>query len=359
MLTLFERSIWTEAEAGRAVDFAQLLQRFAGRDESRVQVVVETVFTDDLDPTEALSFSGVHERDRANAQNATVVWLVDKDGEWLITALKSQYDGVYHLIATVPRSDYRWKRVERWISRARGVSRCYLNHEDFLAVGDQLATYAKVELVTISSRMRDGSSLNRGFPARTDSERPDHREGISEIEDRGGSVRTLALHINQTLDLHLRRLAGATFNGGSYVVFREVVLRRLEAAAAARRDLLSGRARKSASEKPRPLTISLPSSLLKGAEDTGDVLDVISSHSDLTLAVFHRNPYLHFVVTDEHDGSNFDVLVTREDAIDIYPGYRSSPSSLARVSQLLSEAFGALEIQDQPEMEPVSLYDLV
>lgn len=75
--------------------------------------------------------------------------------------------------------------------------------------------------------------------------------------------------------------------------------------------------------------------------------------------MFHRNPYLHFALTDEQDGSNFDVLVTREDAIDIFPGFRSSASSLARVSQLLSEAFGALEIREQPGSEPVSLYDLV
>lgn len=276
MLTLFERSLWDEAAAGRVLDLAHLLQRYASRAESRVQIVVETVFTDHLDPTVLLSFSGVKELGRASAPNGTVVWLADKDGEWLIATLTSEHEGVFHLMGTVPRSDYRWKRVERWIVGAQGISRCFLNHEDFLELGDQLSSYGAVEVVTISSRMRDGSSLNRGFPARPDSRRPDHREGISEIEDRGGSVRTLSLHVRDTLDLHVRRLAGATYNGGSYLVFRDLVLRRLEAAAGTRRELLSNRARVSASEKLRPLTISLPASLLRDAEDTGDVLAVVA-----------------------------------------------------------------------------------
>jgi hypothetical protein len=165
--------------------------------------------------------------------------------------------------------------------------------------------------------------------------------------------------VADTLDIHLRRVAGATFYGGHYPTFRDIVLRRLAAAAAARRDLLSGRERKSADEKPRPLTIALPESFLKNAEDTGDVLDAIGEIADVTLAVFHRNPYLHFAVSDEIDGSNFDVLVTREDAIDIYPGFRSTPASLARVSQKLGEVFGAVTIEERPQSAPVSVYDLV
>jgi hypothetical protein len=358
-LTVFERSLWGSLIRTNTVDLARLVAQFA-ESESRVQVVVETVFTDNSDPLEELSLTGVHEVERLTLTNGTALRLVDSEGEWVLLSLATRHQGVFHLLSTVPRSDGRWQRVERWVSQARMVSRCYLNHDDFLEVGDRLSAYGPVEIVKVSARMvGDGSSVNRGFPARNDSSRPSHRDEMREIESLGAAIRNLTVHVPDVIDIHLRRLAGATFYGGRYLVFRDVVLERLEEAAATRRALVTDRARKAADEDQLGLSIALPDHALRDADDTGEVIAVLEGYADLTLAVFHRNPYLHFAVTDESDGSNFDVLVTREDSIDIFPGYRSSSAALARVAQRLGEAFGAVSIQDLTPTPPVSLADLV
>lgn len=358
-LTLLERSLWASIVRSNTIELSGLVARFADS-EFRIQVVVETVFTDDSDPLEHLSLAGVAEAKRLVVENGTALRLVDRDGEWLLLSVATRHAGVYHLLSTVPRSDGRWQRVERWVGQARTVSRCYLNHEDFLAVGDRLSEYGPVEIVKVSARMvGDGSSVNRGFPARSDASRPSHRDEMREIESLGASVRNLTIHVPDVIDIHLRRLAGATFYGGRYLVFRDVVLERLEEAAAVRRALVSDRARKSVQEPQLGLSIALPEHTLRDAEDTGEVIAVLGAYPDLTLAVFHRNPYLHFAVTDESDGSNFDVLVTREDSIDIFPGFRSSGAALARVAQRLGEAFGAISIENRIPASRISLTDLV
>ena len=59
----------------------------------------------------------------------------------------------------------------------------------------------------------------------------------------------------------------------------------------------------------------LPGPVLVDAEATGEVLAELEGQRDISLAVLHRNPYLHVVVTDYSDGSNFDVVVTN-----VHPG---------------------------------------
>ncbi|GAB2690568.1 hypothetical protein GCM10027089_10180 [Nocardia thraciensis] len=108
----------------------------------------------------------------------------------------------------------------------------------------------------------------------------------------------------------------------------------------------------------QPIAIRLPAKVLVTSEDTGTVLDSIQELRDVTIAVFHRNPYLHFTLTDEFDGSNFDVMVTRPDQIDIYPGYRATLESLSRVAYRLGERFGASEIGDVQPQEEVRLSEL-
>lgn len=182
---------------------------------------------------------------------------------------------------------------------------------------------------------------------------------IGDAEAEGASVRTLSLHVADALSLHLRRLAGATFYTGDFDLFERLVLGRLATAAARRRELLTGRARQ-VGEPPRsPITILLPGPILVDAEATGEVLAELERQRDIGLAVLHRNPYLHVVVTDYSDGSNFDVFVTDPSKISVHPGFRASLGALTRLTQRLGERFEALEIAEAPPVEPVSLHDLL
>jgi len=223
-----------------------------------------------------------------------------------------------------------------------------------------LSEFGDVEVVRVAARVvKDASSVNRGFPLRAGNLRPSHLDEIAEVEELGAAVRTITLHVTDTMRIHLRRVAGATFYSGDFPLFEAQVLTRLEDATAARRALLTGRQRETMNQPARAVTVSLSDAIMKSADDTADVLSLVRSMTDVSMAVFHRNPYLHFTVTDEFDGSNFDVMITRPDAIDIYPGYRASSTSLARITQRLGERFGAVSIGDTAPFRPVYLQDLI
>ena len=331
----------------------------AGSKGKLAQVAFETVFTSQGHPFDYIKPRSTLASDRQSVDGVEFLRLTDVDGRWVLVAFPTRHPGVYHLVSGLPMTHPRWKRVERWISTARNVSRCFLNHDDFASIGDRLSEFGDVEVVKVTARVvKDGSSVNRGFPVRARGLRPSHLDEISEVESLGAAVRTIRLHVTDTMDIHVRRIAGATFYSGDFKLFQEQVLTRLEDATAARRTLLTGRQRQSR-EPVRAVTVYLGEPLMQSGDDTAAILELVQGMADVSMAVFHRNPYLHFTVTDESDGSNFDVMVTKADAIDIYPGYRASATALARVAQRLGERFGALAIGDAGPVERVSLDDLV
>jgi hypothetical protein len=326
-----------------------------------VSVVVETVITDDADPFDALATRIPSVLvDVRRGSSVGLMRIYDDRGSFVLMSWPTAYQGVFHLAGSIPTTDPRWRKVERWIASAPAISPVFLNHDDFLDVGLALSEFGDVEVSRLTARKRvDRSSLNRGWQARQGSLRPSPEQAIADAEAEGASVRSLSMQVEDTLSLHFRRLAGATFYAGDIRVFEEVVLGRLARAAASRRNLLSGRAREVGSLAFKPITIFLPEPTLVNADATGEVLDSLEHQSQVAVAVLHRNPYLHVVVSDYADGSNFDVCVTKPSEIEIYPGFRASLSALARLTQRLSERFEAVEVADAPEPEQVSLDDLV
>lgn len=356
--SVLDRAFWALARNEKPWTLRTAVSRAAQLQADRKpNVTVETVFTEDEHPfdlfTEALTF-GVP---RWSGYGIELLRFEDEDGPWTLAAFSTPESGVFHLVGSIPTSHRRWAKVERWIGSTHGISRCFLNHHDFQEIGNLLAAKGDVEVGRWTARLvRDMSSLSRGFPVVSGAARPTHLEAIHEAESQVASIRTLTMHIEDVLSLHLRRLAGATFYSGDFLVFEQTVLARLEVAAAGRRTLVTGRARVSKSEV-RPLSIRLERPVLVTAEDTGTVIEQIESTAGVSLAVFHRNPYLHVAVTDEVDGSNFDIMVTDAQTIDVFPGFRASPSALSRISQGLGERFGALDIVDRV-IEPVGLSTL-
>ncbi len=321
-------------------------------------LTVETVLVDADDPAVALMAAGDEVR---RFGLIAALRIPDDRGAFVMSLWPAGHDGVFHVVATVPSTDDRRRRIERRVGGAAPrVVPFHLDHDDFGAIGTALSEHGDVEVSRVTARDRaDQSSLTRGWPSRKGTVRPSPEDVIAFVDDSGASVRTMTLHIADTLALHLRRRAGATFYSGDFSLFDDLVLRRLAAAGGRRLALLTGRARKVGEDPAAPLTVRLPGPVFVDAEATGVLIDALSRHRGLSVAVMHRNPYLHVVVTDYLDGSNFDVFVTDETAIDIHPGYRASAGALGRLTELLAERFLAEDIAEQPAPASVSLDDLV
>lgn len=358
-MTRFDALLWQQAQAsGEVGSLVDAVKRAEGK--PRDQIAVETVIVDQDNPFEVIR----PRSDPFEVRHAGLVSLMligDDDGPFVLGAWPTAYDGVFHLVGSVPTTDPRWRKVERWVAAAApAVVPCFLNHEDFADIGTALSEFGEVEVSRLTARKRsDQSSLSRGWKARVGSLRPSHHEAIADAESEGASVRTLTLQIDDALSLHLRRLAGATYYSGDFALFDRSVLGRLATAASRRRVLLSGRERHIDAPLHEPISIRLPGPIFVDAQATGEVLAELEQQRGLAVAVLHRNPYLHVVVTDYADGSNFDVFVTSPHAIDVYPGFRASLGALTRLTQRLGERFEAVEIGEGHPPEPVSLDDLV
>lgn len=321
-------------------------------------LTVETVLADADDPGTALMADGDELR-RVGVVSA--LRMPDDEGQFVVSLWPAGPHGVLHLVATVPSTDERWRRAERRVAAAAPrVVPFFLDHDDFAAISTSLAEHGGVEVSRMTARDRvDQSSLSKGWPSRKGTVRPSPEDAIGYAEDSGASVRTMTLHVEDVLALHLRRRAGATYYAGDFALFKDRVLGRLSAAAGRRRALLTGRERRVGERPARPLTVRLPVALFTDGEATSQLIDELAHQRTLSVAVLHRNPYLHIVVTDYLDGSNFDVFITAEDAIDIHPGFRASVGALGRLTDVLSERFLAHDVAERPAAAPVSLDDLV
>jgi hypothetical protein len=360
MLKPFDHALWAAGEQGHAPEsLRELVQANLLRD-PHDQLTVATVIADSCEPGERLAQAGAGTvTGLAWAGPIAVLRIGDADGPYVVSVWPTTAEGVYHVVGTVPVTDERWRRVERWIANsAPRLVPFVLNQANFEGVGAALAEHGRVEVSRLTARViSDGSSYTRGWAEGRRAPRPTYTQALGEVEE-FASVRTLTVHVGDLLSLHLRRQAGATFYGGSFRLFEDVVLNALVSAAAERRSLLTGRERRPHSTSHEAIAVQMPTGIFANAKSVSDLLDALSEQRGVGIAVLHRNPYLHVAVTDYLDGSNFDAFVTFDDRVVIYPGYRASVGAFTRLTEHLAERFAAREVANVQASTPPTRQEL-
>lgn len=348
-LNAFDRWLWSLDDAAlAALDVRSLALKVAEAGIALPQLTFLTVIATDEPAIDVLrrraapTLTGCRQ-----AADRGLLWSRLGGKDYIVAVLPAGEEGVYHLIGSVPVTDSRWRRVEEtWLrAAAPKLAAVILNKPDFEAIGDALSEHGSVSVSRMAARvLHDQSSYTRGWRGLM-SRRPSHRQALREAE--GMLVRTLTVNVGSKLSIHLRRHAGATFYRGDYGLFCSVVLHRLTLAAAERRVLLSGRERRRDQPIRESIVMRLPEGTFLAHAASGDLLESVSAVRGVQVAVFHRNPYLHFTVTDYLDGSNCDVFVTDDDRLTLLPGYSASSGSLARVTDAMGEALGMVELRSE------------
>lgn len=360
-MSRFDASLWDAVHVNEVPTLSEVALSAAGKPQEHI--VFETVIVEDENPVEVLQPSKGTITETRSVGSLTVMRVEHEAGAFTVSAWPTAYEGVFHIVGGVPAADRRWNKVDRWINNAapRAV-RCFLDHDDFIDIGTALSEHAEVEVQRLTGRMRVGhSGYGRSFRALAgDDLRPDHIEIIAEAEQHGAAVRTMHLHVGEAVDVAIRRTAGATFVHGDFDVFEASVLNRLALAAHNRRELMLHRERRVNEPPKRPIQVRLGTPTFHDAQATGEVLQELSQAAHhLSYAVVHRNPYLHVALTDDIDGSNYDLFITRPDTIELHPGFRASLGSLTRIAQVLGDRFEATSLAEQPAPASTSFYDLV
>lgn len=309
---------------------------------NRDHIVVEVVFTDDRPPLPEM----VDDADVVDLGDVRVVWFDrDTDTEWFLAAFPTDRDGVYLLVTTLAATNPLLKSVLGRIIGQRHVMRVFLGHDEFRLIGRRLGQRGDVAVsFRAAHSVLTGESQSNGWSAAID--RPSPEEAIADAESHGLAVKSLHLTIPGIATGYVRNGGGATFSSGDFRVFYDAVIPVLVGAAARRRSTLV-RAPRQPRQPASAVTLTLNDPLFDSPERTGEVIEgIVDGLSGATIAVLHRNPYLHLVVTDEVDGSNYDLVVTEPDAINIYPGFLTTPAALTLVTNLLSDRFGAKSVTE-------------
>lgn len=353
----FDQLLWAAVERGEADLSSLVTQSFRGVRED--QLTVSILLGDFDDVHERLRRAG-GERVIGSALRADVaaLQLREADDAYAI-AIWRVSSGVSLVVGTPPFTDERWRRVERWIRALEPrVATIFLDEEDFEGICEALTAAGRVEVSRMTARvLADGSSYTREWPEDEVFERPTYEQALDEVAPIA-AVHSLTLHVGALLSLHLRRVAGATFYSGDFGLFSEVVVAGLTAAAERRRNLLVGRERQLSAVPTSAVALDLATPIFGDPEAIRQLVVHMSDKRGLGIAVLHRNPYLHATVTDYLDGSNYDLFVTSESQLTIFPGYRATLGSLARTADALAERFTAVALTEVPAARPPTREDL-
>lgn len=315
------------------------------------QITAATLISDDADPLERLASLGIGAVACRSTSWGGLIQARMNRSSYVVSVWRAPQDGIFHLLSSPPWTDSRWRRVETsWINAAApSVARVLLNNDEFKAMGDLLSEFGAIAVSRLAARvLADNSSYTRGWPGDEFGEHPNHTTALSEVKE-GMAVQTLSFAVGEKLSIHLRRQAGATFYKGDFALFAKAVLGRLAGAASERRTVLTGHERKVEEPISEAIVMTFDATLTSDLRDR--LLESLAEARGVRAAVLHGNPYLHLIVTDYLNGSNFDVLVTENDRLRVLPGFKATASSLARITDVIGDALGmrAIEVESIPQ----------
>lgn len=282
------------------------------------------------------------------------------DAPITVAVWQTQHDGVYVITSSVPGTDSRWQRIQRLIASGPSLVGVFLDHNDFLNIGRHLADLGEVEVSRITARHRTaGNTMSKGWSVQNTVSRPSVDEAVRPFIADGYAIRSLTIAVGNKMHVHVLRSGVASLYSGELRLFTTYVLSSLIVAAHRRVTLLNNRARQAHQPPKQPIRLSFEQPTFVTRDDTGRLIDALASEQHLTVAVLHRNPYLHVTLADLRDGSNFDVMVTDEHQVDLYPGFRSSLAALTQLAQSIAEEFDAATIAEAAPQPKLSLEELV
>lgn len=337
----FDEWLWSlDQRALERLSLEGLQRRAAEASATFPQITATTLLYDAADPVSRVARTATGAEDWRATRWGGLIRAQMKDKPYVVVVWKAEQEGVMHFLASPPWTDSRWRRVEgSWINAAApDVARVLLNNDEFHSLGDTLSEFGSVAVSRMAARvLADNSSYTRGWPGDEAGDHPDHRAALSEVQP-GMAVQTLTLTVGSLVAIHLRRQAGATFYRGDFRFFVSVVLARLAAAAAERRAVLTGHQRKVSERISSAIVMTFDKTVVTGLRER--LMESFAKTSGVRAAVLHGNPYLHLIVTDYMNGSNFDVVVTEQDRLRVLPGFKATPASLARITDVIGDALG-------------------
>ena len=344
----FDARLLAASESGRRLpSLAELMaQTMAGN--ASDHLTVATVLSDRRQPGEAILGAARHQIPHSAAVGRVEVFVAEHNTDQFVFSLwPSGFEFVWHLVSTVPVTSDEWSRVDRIVRRsAPAIAAVQLDEAELPSICHLLSEHGRVQVSRMTARItRDHSSYTRGWPADAPLPRPTYTDALSEIEGRG-TVRTLTVTVGDRLNVHLRKRAGATFYGGDPKLFCDVTLDRLARAASLRADSFRDRHRRHREPVGAPIAVHVQEGQFSDRGQLREFVAGLDRVSDLGVTVLHGNPYLHLSVTDYRDGSNYNLFVTDGQQIRIYPGFRASMGSLARIADEVGEIVSSVGMSD-------------
>lgn len=310
-------------------------------------VVVNAVVSDGNEPASILSeVAGDSCMWSERVDDVAILQFEHRSRPFVVSLWPTPSDGVWLVVSTVRFTSKEWRKVERWLQRAAPqLTPVYLPHDGLASLCERLSRFGDVRVSKITGTLPGGTSDQRGYRDDPYLHRPSYSEALSEFEP-GGSAKTMQVTVGDELALHIRRRAGLTYKGGDPHLFANAALKQLAGLSADAVHVFRDRERKVRAPMPKPVAIDVPDGQFAKPDHLHSFVARLDRISDVGVAVLHGNPYLHVIITDYRDGSNFDLFITDDHQIRLYPGFRTSVGSLTRFADSLSEILPAMDVHE-------------
>jgi len=157
---------------------------------------------------------------------------------------------------------------------------------------------------------------------------------------------------NRILRTYLSRKGLLKFKDGYFRLFRDKILNKIILEIDSEKKILSNRSRNE--KEIKPLKVIFKRALdLPPKEITKQFAKSISHYRELSLAIIHNgNPYFYASVTNNFDGSVFDILFQNTNCgseLVVIPQYSASMNSLSKFFTLVYSQFGEGQISEYNE----------
>lgn len=166
---------------------------------------------------------------------------------------------------------------------------------------------------------------------------------VDKVEFKARVARQTILHA------FLSREATCYFRRGQSSYIFNKLLPRLSEIGREKDQLFSDRERPIGESLLRPIEIVYKHDVFRGLADNIRLIDALSSLNRSSIAVYHKNPYLHLSLVDFVDGSSFDIYAGEADKLVIVPNYICTVHSLMRVYEQINRGFAEGALRDSQE----------
>ncbi len=173
-------------------------------------------------------------------------------------------------------------------------------------------------------------------------------QALLSIQERGQIINSIELdffdkignypHVLPTTTCKIRKNGEIEITGGFKLAFDAIAVH-IAKVGKKKLEFFSKRGLRVSNYEPKPLAVNFSTPIFNKLEKVREFVNSLKKYPHSMHAVLHGNPYAHVKITDNFDGSSFDVWATSSSRIALMPGLKATEAAFERLIHYIFDEF--------------------